>query len=318
MLPGIESIRIARERILPRIHRTPLLTSRSLDAVHGARVRLKAENLQKAGAFKIRGALNAMLRARSRGEIDQAGVITYSSGNHGQAVALAGMMLGCRVLVVAPEDIASVKRRAIEEYGGAVVTCGRSSEDRKTEALRIAAKTGAHIVPPYDDPDIIAGQGTLAIEILEEVGDLDAILVPVGGGGLISGIAIATKALRPRVRVIGVEPEGANDMQLSLAAGRRITISPPTTIADGLRVVTPGVLTFQAVQSFVDAIWTVGDEAIRSAQRFLLERAKLVVEPSGAVTVAAYRLGGAELRGKSIALVLSGGNLELPAEEVAS
>ena len=309
-LPALEAVRAARERVGPHIHRTPLLSSRFLGGIHGARVHLKAENLQRAGAFKIRGALNAMLLARSRGEIGPAGVIAYSSGNHGQAVALAAGIIGSPATIVAPEDIAAVKRRAIEGYGGRVVICGLTSEDRCVEALRLARETGAKVIAPYDDPDIIAGQGTIGLEILEDLREVDAILVPVGGGGLISGIAIAAKALRPRILIVGVEPDTADDMRRSLEAGRKVTIPPSRTIADGLRAVTPGDLTFLAARQFVDAVWTVGDPAIREAQREILERAKLLVEPSGAVAVVAWREHGQRLRGRSVVLVLSGGNAD--------
>jgi threonine dehydratase len=278
---------------------------------------LKAENLQRAGAFKIRGALNATIQARAHGEVPAAGVLTYSSGNHGQAVALAARILGLKATIVAPEDIREVKRSAIVGYGARLETAGLTSEDRRVRAEEIARETGARIIRPYDHPDIIAGQGTLALEALEDLRSVRAIVVPVGGGGLVSGIAIAVKALRPSMRVIGVEPEGADDFRRSLEAGRRITIDPPHTIADGLRAVIPGELTFPAAQRYVDEIVTVEDSRIREAQQILLERAKLLVEPSGAVSVAAYMKHGAAWDPGDIVLVLSGGNttlrdLELP------
>jgi threonine dehydratase len=310
-LPGIHDVRIAYNRVRPHVHRTPLLSCRSIEAAHGARLRLKAENLQRGGAFKIRGALNALLEARRRGELGEAGVITYSSGNHGQAVALASRILGCKATILVPEDISRVKKEAIEGYGGRVATCGLTSEDRREGALRLAAETGGKIIPPYDDPLVMAGQGTVALEILQEIGDLDAILVPVGGGGLISGIAITAKALRRGIQVIGVEPEAANDTALSLARGERVRIPAPRTIADGLRAVIPGELTFEAIRKLVDGIWLVSDDAIREAQKLLLERAKLLVEPSGAAALAAYLGRGESLRGRTVAVVLSGGNVDL-------
>ncbi|MGQ9591027.1 MAG: threonine/serine dehydratase [Planctomycetota bacterium] len=270
--PDFEAVLAARERIAPFVHRTPLLTSRHLGAVHGARILLKAENLQRAGAFKIRGALNALLAARERGQMPPAGAVAYSSGNHGQAVALAAGIVGVRASIVVPEDILPAKRAAIEGYGAEVIPCGRTSEDRRIGALEIARERGALVVPPYDHPLVIAGQGTVALEIFEDAPELDAILVPVGGGGLISGISIVAKALRPGLRVVGAEPERGNDFQLSLAAGRRVSVPPPETIADGLRAVVPGELTFPIVQRLVDEIWTASDASIREAQRALLER----------------------------------------------
>ena len=311
-LPDLPEVRAARDRIREHVHRTPLLSSRSLGEAHGARLHLKAENLQRGGAFKIRGALNAVLKARERGDIGPEGVITYSSGNHGQAVALAAQIVGVPGTVFVPEDIAAVKRAAIEEYGARVVPCGLTSVDRQKGAEELAGRTGAFIVPPYDHPDIIAGQGTTALEIVEDLPDVEAILVPVGGGGLISGIAIAAKALKPGVRIIGVEPETANDMALSLAAGRKVSIPPSRTIADGLRALTPGDLTFEAARRCVDEIWCVDDESIVTAQERLLERTKLFVEPSGAAAVAAFLVHGERLRTRTVAVVLSGGNADVP------
>jgi threonine dehydratase len=310
-LPGLDDVRRAHHRLRPHVHRTPLLSCRSLEAAHGARLRLKAENLQRGGSFKIRGALNALLEARRRAETGKAGIITYSSGNHGQAVALASRIVGCEATILVPEDISRVKKEAIEGYGGRVVTCGLTSEDRREGAIRLAGETGGKIIPPYDDPDVMAGQGTVALEILEELGDLEVILVPVGGGGLISGIAIAAKALRPGIQVLGVEPETANDTALSLARGERVRIPAPRTIADGLRAVIPGELTFEVVRKRVDGIRLVSDDAIREAQKLLLERAKLLVEPSGAAAMAAYLQHGRELSGRTVAVVLSGGNVNL-------
>jgi len=310
-LPDIAAIRAARESVQPDIRRTPLLSAPWLGDALEAKVYLKAESLQLGGAFKIRGALNAVLRALRRGEVPSAGVITYSSGNHGQAVALAARMRGLRSTVVAPSDVRPVKRSAMESLGASVVTSGLTTDDRHREALRIAAETGACVIPPYDHPDVIAGQGTLALEVLEEMKELDDILVPVGGGGLLSGIAIAVKSLRPAVRVIGVEPEVANDFQLSLREGRIVSIPAPATMADGLRALSPGHLTFEAARRYVDEIWTVTEEGILAAQREILERSKLLVEPSGAVAVAACMERADALRGRSVALVLSGGNTTL-------
>ena len=307
-LPDPIDIATAAERIRPHIHRTPLLRA---DHLGSGRLFLKAENLQRAGSFKIRGALNAVLHAREEGRIGAAGVITYSSGNHGQAVALAARIVGCPSTIVAPEDIARVKLRAIEELGGSVVLRGTTSEDRHAGAEEIARKTGAHIIPPYEHPDVIAGQGTVGFEILEDAPDVDLVVVPIGGGGLISGIAIGVKSRSPRTRVVGVEPAGADDTARSLRAGKRVRIDPPRTIADGLRALSPGELTFEAIRRHVDDVWVVADERTSAAQGKLLSRAKLLVEPSGAVSVAAVLDRQAELEGRRIVAVLSGGNTDL-------
>ena len=311
-LPGLSQIQAARRRIAAHIHTTPLFSCRSFGERHGAEVHLKAENLQRTGSFKIRGALNALLTARETGRIAGEGVITYSSGNHGQAVALAARILGVRAIVVVPRDIARVKQDAIAGYGAQVVPCGTTSEDRREEAERLAKESGATIIPPYDHPDIIAGQGTIALEVLEALPGADVIIVPVGGGGLISGVAIGTKSLRPEALVFGAEPATSNDMALSLAAGKRVRIDPSRTIADGLRAITPGVLTFEAAQRHLSGVLCVEEAQIRDAQRSILERAKLLVEPSGAVGVAAYLAHGERFAGKKVVAVLSGGNADLP------
>lgn len=295
------------------MHRTPVLSSRFLGEPCGARVFLKCENLQRAGSFKIRGALNACLLANERDTLGPAGVLTYSSGNHGQAVALAARLLDFPATVVVPEDIPPVKKAAIEGYGARTVCCGRTSQERHEEALRLHDETGALIVPPFNHPHIIAGQSTAGTEIIEDLPQVDTILVPVGGGGLIAGIALAAAARKPAVAVVGVEPEGANAMALSLEAGEIVSLSqPPRTIADGLRPMAPGPLTFLAARRHVARVLLVGDGAIRKAQRLLLERAKLLVEPSGAATTAALLTYGKEFRDQTVALVLSGGNTAVP------
>jgi threonine dehydratase len=312
-LPSLAEVDQARERIAADVHWTPLLSSRTLGALSQSSVWLKCENLQRTGSFKIRGALNALQRARELGRLPAAGVLTYSSGNHGQALALAARIVGCKAIVVVPEDIAEVKRAAIEGYGSEVVSCGLTSIDRYERALGIAQATGALIVPPFDDADIIAGQGTTGLEIVEDLPEVDAILVPTGGGGLVSGIAIAVTARNPSIRVFGVEPESANALYLSMAAGEIVKLSHvPRTIADGLRPSAPGALTFAAARRYVERFLLVDDEAILRAQRLLLERAKLFVEPSGAAAVAALLEHRHELRGLRVVAVLSGGNAAPP------
>lgn len=312
-LPVPSDIAQARRRLAPHVHRTPLLSSRSLGKVHGARVWLKPENLQRAGAFKIRGALNALLCARDRGVLGAAGVLTFSSGNHGQAVALAAQIVGTRAVVVVPETIPGVKRSAIETYGASVVVAGRTSEDRHRRALEIERETGAYLVPPYDHPDVIAGQGTVALEILEDLPGTGVILAPVGGGGLLSGVALGANTSPTPPEVVGAEPEGADDTARSLARGERVRLATTDSVADGLRALAPGELTFEIVRRLVRRIWCVSDREILEAQRLLLERAKLLTEPSGATGVAAYLRHGTALAGQEVVIVLSGGNADLPA-----
>ncbi len=312
-LPDPQDLAEAVKRVGGFVHRTPLLSSRTLSERSGTRVYLKCENLQKAGSFKIRGALNAALSARDAGRIDAAGILTYSSGNHAQAVALAGNVLECPVTVVVPENISRVKREAVEGYGGKVVLCGLTSKDRHEKAVEISEETGALIIPPFDQEDIIAGQATVGMEIIDALPDVDLILVPVGGGGLLAGISVAAAIRKPETKVIGVEPEAANAMTLSLKAGKKVTLSaPPQTIADGLCPVAPGDLTLLAATRHVAGTLLVDDPSIRAAQRLLLERAKLLVEPSGAATTAALLEYRDRFEGLTVAVVLSGGNTEVP------
>jgi threonine dehydratase len=309
-LPSLEDIKAAQRRIERHVHRTPLLSSRFFAERSGARVHLKAENLQRAGSFKIRGALNAILRAREEGRLGPEGVLTYSSGNHGQGVALAARIAGCPALVVVPEDILGLKRAAIEGYGARVVACGRTTEERRERGEEIARESGALVIPPFDHPDVIAGQGTVALEALADLPEAEVVLVPIGGGGLMAGIAVAARGLSERVAVFGVEPDTADSMHRSMAAGRQVTIAPSQSIADGLRAVRPGALCLAAALAHLKAVWLVSDASIRSAQRDLLERAKLLVEPSGAATVAALAEHRRELSGRTVVAVLSGGNAE--------
>jgi threonine dehydratase len=302
-------IQAAAERTRGIVRRTPVFTSRTFDALANARVFFKCENFQRGGAFKIRGASNFILSIPD-GEL-QRGVVTYSSGNHGQAVAIAAAERGIAASIVMPADAPALKLAATRSHGARIVTYDRATEDREAIAQRMAEETGATIVPPYDHPWTIAGQGTATIELLDEIPDLDALVVPIGGGGLISGSSIAAHAIRPGIRVFGVEPEQGNDTLLSLRAGRRIGIALPETIADGLRATKPGALTFPIVQKHVEDIVLVSDAEIRDAMNFLLTRMKILVEPSGAASAAGVMLR--RISGSRIGVVISGGNVDLPA-----
>jgi threo-3-hydroxy-L-aspartate ammonia-lyase len=306
---GIE--RAARE-LAGVAHHTPLLPAPALLALAGAdaaaELRLKCENLQAAGAFKIRGAYTAI--ARLSPEERAQGVIAYSSGNHAQGVALAAQLFGVRAVVVMPTTAPGIKVAGARGFGAEVVFEGTTSLQRQQRAEAIAAEQGLTIIPAFDHPDIIAGQGTVGLEILADWPAVEAILVPIGGGGLIAGVAAYVKQTRPDVRVIGVEPRTADAMRRSLDAGEPVTIEPPRTIADGLMPVRPGDLTFAHVRAWVDDVVVVDDDAIRRATRLLLTSAKLVVEFSGAATVAALLAGVAPTRGLRTAAVLSGGNLD--------
>lgn len=301
-----DDVRSAAERLGPVVHRTPALGCRSLDAEAGATLVLKAECLQRAGAFKIRGAYNKIAQLPEAAR--RAGVISYSSGNHAQGVALAAQLLGVPATVVVPENIVPTKRAATEGYGARIVEAGTTSADRQQRAEELADEKRLTLVRPYDDPAIMAGQGSVALELLEQAADLDTLVVPIGGGGLAAGCAVWARHAKPGLRLVGVEPEDADDTRRSLDAGERLHIAPPQTIADGLRAVVPGELTFPVLRQLLDDVVLVSDDEIRAAMRLLLERAKLVVEPSGAVSLAAClarRVG----TGARIGVVLSGGNV---------
>ncbi len=307
--PRFTDIVEAATRLSPVVHRTPVVRARSLDAQAGAAVFLKCENLQRAGAFKIRGAYNklATLGAEARAQ----GVIAYSSGNHAQGVALAAQIFGVPATICVPETIIPSKRAATEAYGARIVLAGTTSEHREQRARELAAEHGLALVPPYDDPAIIAGQGTVAMELLTEIADLDVLVAPIGGGGLMAGCAIAARALAPRIRLVGIEAEDANDTYLSMQSGVRTRIPPPHTIADGMRAIEPGELTFPILREHLDSIVLVRDSEIVAAVRFLLERLKLLVEPTGAVGVAALLAGRIpDVEGKRVGVVLSGGNVD--------
>lgn len=307
-MANLFEIEEARIEINDFIHETPMLVSELLNAEAGRQIYLKSEHLQKTGSFKIRGATNAVKRAERGG----ARFITAaSSGNHGQAVASIAGKLGIPAVIVVPEDANRVKVAAIEAYGGQIEYCGFTSADRIPRAKQLAEENGGVYIPPYDHPDIIAGQGTVGLEILEQLPDVDVIVVPVGGGGLISGILTAVKAIKPEVRIIGVEPETGNDTFLSLEAGEITAVAGSTTIADGLRTSQPGELTFPILQQYVDGIVLVSEEEIKSAMQFVIERTKQLIEPSAATGVAAVLAGKAGAANEKIVVVLSGGNIDL-------
>ncbi|WP_043615193.1 pyridoxal-phosphate dependent enzyme [Nonomuraea candida] len=284
-----DDVRAAAVRIAGVAHRTPVLRSRTLDRMVGAEVFLKCENFQRVGAFKFRGAYNAVSRLPE--EQRARGVAAYSSGNHAQAVALAARLLGTGAVILMPEDAPPSKLRATAGYGAEIITYDRYRGDRGALCAELAAERGLALIPPYDHPHVIAGQGTAALELLQDTGPLDALVVPVGGGGLIAGSATAAKGLYPELRVIGVEPEAGDDTRRSLEAGRRITIDVPRTIADGQALPVPGEVTFPIIQRLVDAVELVTDDEIRRAMRFAFERLKIVVEPSGATGLAALLSG---------------------------
>ncbi|MFD7436123.1 threo-3-hydroxy-L-aspartate ammonia-lyase [Streptomyces sp. NPDC059861] len=304
----LDDVRDAAARLKGVAHRTPVLRSRTLDGLVGAEVLLKCENFQRVGAFKFRGAYNTASRL-TPGQLAR-GIATYSSGNHAQAVALAARELGTTAVIVMPDDAPASKRAATEGYGAEIVTYDRYTGDRVALAEALAAERGLTVIPPYEHPHVIAGQGTAALELLEEVGELDALITPVGGGGLIAGSATAAKGLHPHVRVIGVEPEAGDDTKRSLEAGRRVSIPVPHTIADGQALYTPGELTFSVNRRLVDGITLVSDDEIRAAMRFAFERLKIVVEPSGATPLAALLSGRVERLPRRIGVIVSGGNID--------
>ncbi|WP_328615165.1 pyridoxal-phosphate dependent enzyme [Amycolatopsis sp. NBC_00355] len=302
----LDDIRDVAARLAGVAHRTPVVRSRTLDDLVGAEVLLKCENLQRIGAFKFRGAYNAVSRLAP--EQLAKGVAAYSSGNHAQAVALAARELGSSAVILVPEDTPKSKVDATRGYGAEIVTYDRYTGDRVAIGQALAAERGLALIPPYEHPHVIAGQGTAALELLEEAGSLDTLVVPVGGGGLIAGSSTAAKALQPGIRVIGVEPAAGDDTKRSLAAGERVTIPVPRTIADGQAAEIPGELTFSINRHLVDEIALVTDDAIRDAMRFAFERLKLVLEPSGATGIAALLSGQVTTPGK-VGVIISGGNI---------
>ena len=308
MAIALADVRLAAERLRGVANRTPVVTSRTVDVMVGAHAFFKCENLQRGGAFKFRGAYNRLVALSP--EERARGVVAFSSGNHAQGVALAARELGIRAAVVMPTDAPALKLAATEGYGAEVVRYDRLTEDREAIARRLADERGATLVPPYDHPLIMAGQGTAALELVEEVQTLDWLLAPVGGGGLLSGCAVAATGVLPRIKVVGVETETSNDWEQSLAAGHAVRIDPPDTIADGMRTQQPGALTFPIVQRLVEGVMTVSDQEVKEAMRFLLLRLKLLVEPTGAVPVALLLSGRLDVRGQRVGVILSGGNAD--------
>ena len=305
----LDDVRDAAAQIKGVAHRTPVLRSRTLDALVGAQVFLKCENFQRIGAFKFRGAYNTASRLSP--EQLAKGIAAYSSGNHAQAVALAARELGTTAVILMPEDTPQSKLDATAGYGAEIVTYDRYTGDRTAIGEALAAERGLGLIPPYEHPQVIAGQGTAALELIEEAGELDALITPVGGGGLMAGSATAAKGLHGGIRMIGIEPEAGDDTKRSLKAGRRVSIPVPRTIADGQAAETPGELTFSVNQRLVDDIFLVTDDEIRDAMRFAFERLKIIVEPSGATPLAALLAGRVERLPSRVGVIISGGNIDV-------
>jgi len=300
-------VRQAAERIRPIAQRTPVLTSHSFDAESGVSAFFKCENLQKGGAFKIRGASNLVF-SLSKAELEK-GLIAYSSGNHAQATAIAARHVGAACTIVMPADAPHSKLQATRGYGANIVTYDRSRENREQITTAIIEKTGATLIPPFDHPFIIAGQGTAALELLEQAPQLDALITPIGGGGLLSGCAVAAKSVNPKIRIFGAEPEQANDTYLSFRSGQRVQVNSDT-IADGLRSPMPGELTFAIIRALAEDILLVSEDEIRAALKFLLARMKILVEPSGAASAAAVLFRKLPPDVARVGVVLSGGNVD--------
>lgn len=305
---GIDDVRAAAARLRGVARRTPVVTSAALDEDVGAKIFLKCENLQRMGAFKFRGAYNRIVALSS--DEKRRGVVAYSSGNHAQGVALAAKLLGVRATVVMPSDAPESKKAATRRCGAEIVEYDRDRSHREAIAQGIADKNGATLVPPFNDPRVIAGAGTAALELVEDAGPLDAVVVPVGGGGLLSGTAVATHGTQPRANVYGVEPETGDDFRKSLECGEVVRIPVPRTIADGLRTVAPSELTFRLAREHEVQIAVVSDDDLLESMRFAFERLKLVLEPSGAASLAALRCRKLNVAGKRVGVILSGGNVD--------
>jgi len=309
-LVNLDTVRAAHERIRPHIHRTPILTNSWLNDASKASMFFKCENFQKVGAFKARGATNAIFALDD--ETARRGVATHSSGNHGAAVARAAKLRGIPAHIVMPSNSAKVKIRAVESYSAQVVFCEPTEESRELKCAEVIYKTAATLIHSFENQHVIAGQGTAAMELLEDIADLDVIMCPVGGGGLLSGTAVAAKSVRPQIKVIAVEPENADDAAQSFRAGRRLVTEKKFTIADGLRT-NVGEPNFAIIRQYVDVIVTVSEEAIISAMRTIWETMKIVIEPSAAVPYAAIQQGKIDVANKKIGIILTGGNVDLDA-----
>jgi threonine dehydratase len=309
LMIDVADVRAAAERLRGIAHRTPVLTSSGLDDLSGSRIFVKCENFQRVGAFKFRGAYNALSKLDA--EERRRGVVAFSSGNHAQGVALAAHLLGITATIVMPADASRVKLAATAGYGAHIVAYDQATQSRETIAAELVGETGAILIPPYDHLDIIAGQGTAALELCEEVAGLDAVLVPLGGGGLLAGTATAVKALQPTCSVFGVEPEAGNDWYLSWQLDERVTIALPATIAEGVRTTEPGAVTWPIARELAAGVLLVNDDEIRNAMRFAAQRMKMVVEPAGATVLAAVIGHHVPSPAKRIGVIVSGGNIDL-------
>lgn len=309
LLPTFQDVLDAAQRLQGFAHRTPVLQSATLNEQLQAKLFIKCENFQRMGAFKFRGGFNALskLNAAQR----QAGVVAYSSGNHAQAVALSARILGIPATIFMPHDASAAKLAATQGYGANVIGYDRYSEDASLKATQLAQEKGLTFIPPFDHADVLAGQGTAALELFDEVRELDALFVCLGGGGLLSGSALATKARSPHCKIYGVEPEAGNDTQQSFRKGERVKIATPITIADGAQTPMVGAITFEIIKALVDDIHTVTDAQLIEAMRFYAERMKMVVEPTGCLSLAAAVQAAAQLKGQRVGIIISGGNVDL-------
>jgi threo-3-hydroxy-L-aspartate ammonia-lyase len=308
---SFDDVAAAHQRIAPATHRTPVLTSATADALTGAKLFFKAENFQRMGAFKFRGGYNALAQFTLAQR--KAGVVAFSSGNHAQAIALSARLLGMPAVIVMPADAPAIKIAATRGYGAEVVLYDRYSEDREAIGLRLASERGLTLIPPYDHAHVMAGQGTAAKELIEETGSLDMLLVCLGGGGLISGCAVASKGMNAHCKVIGVEPEAGNDVQQSFRSGKPVKIDVPKTIADGAQTQVVGKLTFPVIQQYVDDIVTASDAQLIDAMKFFSGRMKMVVEPTGCLAAAAALYGAVDVKNKRVGIIVSGGNVDMAA-----
>lgn len=308
-LPTFIDVQAAANRLQGVAHKTPVLQSRTLNAQMQAQVFIKCENFQRMGAFKFRGGYNALAKLDAAQQ--QAGVVAYSSGNHAQAVALSARILGMPATIFMPHDAAPSKLAATQGYGARVIGYDRYSEDASALAAKLAQEQGMTFIPPFDHPDVLSGQGTAALELFEEVGELDALFVCLGGGGLLSGSALSAKAKSPMCKIYGVEPEAGNDVQQSFRQGKRVRIPTPVTIADGAQTPMVGAITFELIKGLVDDIHTVSDAQLIEVMRFYAERMKMIVEPTGCLSLAAALQARDSLKGQRVGVIISGGNIDL-------